>query len=635
MLALGGALAGCGSSGTSNDEGPEAGEDTGTQDSGQDGPVVDAAHDAMVDAASDAMVDAANDAKADAGSDATTDAASDATPDVAHDVTVDAPNDVANDTTVDVANDTTVDAPVDATNDNTLVDATNDGTNDGTVDAPSDGSPAPSATQLVSGSGLSVEGMTTDGHVLYYDSNARAYSAAPLDGGAPTLIYTAPSNLTAGYGGVLGNIAYVWAWNSHYVGTLTTWISGQAQGVTVTSSGLAYLYQTFWASDDSAHVAYIVATNFNGNVGALYGANADGTGATVLLPNIDINSAFQTLPVQCFPRVVFRGDYVVVSSCAVTDASITPSIQSFNVANGWTPAATIPSFVEPLLFNTLDHAPFTFPFAVDPDGGAIAAATSAGADGGIQVFPIDGGPGAVAVDPSVPVTSSLSFTGSVTNPWSVLYNDSVGALRAALASNPSPQVLVDAGVNYFNAFSNDGQWMLASTTANGGWFADLSLVSLQSPGSPVSFATMSQFEGLPVAAGVSKYGGPRGFTADSAYALAETDLVQTSNYLIPWIGYLRSMSVTSPSTPQLLTNGYAIQYTALHGSKVLVSDNLQGDLQAVNGAVDLDVVDPAGGSAVTIASGVAGDNAVSADKMTIAYSANLDAGPGIYVSPLP
>jgi hypothetical protein len=506
---------------------------------------------------------------------------------------------------------------------------------DSSNEAATDGSDAAATTLLVPGSGLTVGGMLTSGYVTYYDSNTQSYLAAPLDGGAPTLIYAAPPSFGSGYDGVFGNVAYAWAWDpSTYVGTLTTWTPGQDAGVTLTQDGLAYLYQTFWASDDSSHIAYLVTTDYDSSLGALYGANADGTNPTVLLPSIDINS--YTDATKCFPRAVFRGKYLVVSYCLVGGGSATTTVESFDVSNGWAPAATFSNFTEPRLIDFLDRAPFTFPFAVDPDGGAMAVATTASDDGGVQVLPLAGDAGSVSVDPSVALTGNLSFTGSVTNPWAILYNDSSGALHKASAANPEPQVLVETGANYFNALSGDGQWMLVSNaTSNLGWFSDLSLVSLQNPGVSTLVASSSQFESLPVAAGVYVYGGPRGFTADSAYALAVTDLVQTSNYLIPWIGYLRGMSVTSSSATTLLSRGYVTNYTALSGSKVLVSDNLQGDLQAVSGVVDLEVVDPALGTVVTIASAVAGDNAISADKKTIVYSANLGAGPGIYVSPLP
>jgi hypothetical protein len=445
-----------------------------------------------------------------------------------------------------------------------------------------------------------------------------------------TTIYTAPGTMSADYVAVIGNVAFVWSWNSEYIGTLMAWSSGMAQGVSLTTNGLAYLYQTVWGSDDSKHVAYLESTSSDASVSAIYGANADGTGVTLLVSDVDTN----TSDTVCFPRLVFRGDYAVASYCTVTDGGSNPTIQSFSISNGWASAAVVPNWVDSFQFNLLDRSPFTFAFAVDPDGGRIAAASATSGNGAVQVFSIDGGPGTV-IDPNVLLTPSLSFMGSVINPWSIFYNNDAGVLKQAYATNPAPQTLVDAGVNYFNAQSSDGKWMLVSNDSNsGGWFSDLSLVSTQAPGAPVLVASSNQYGGLPVAPSGFIYGGSRGFTADSAYALVTTNL--TLNSENRWVGYLRSMLVTPPYTTDLLTNGYMIDYAALRGSKILVTDNFQDTDGGSLPTVDIDVVDPASsGGPVNIVRGVGGGNGVSSDKTQIAYSVGTGAAPGIYVSPLP
>jgi hypothetical protein len=308
--------------------------------------------------------------------------------------------------------------------------------------------------------------------------------------------------------------------------------------------------------------------------------------------------------------------------------------------NGWASVAVVPNAVAAFQYDFTDRAQFTYPFAVDPAGGQIAASSATSGNGAVQVFPLDGGPGTV-VDPSLPLTSSLSFAGSVTDPWSILYNNGAGALEQAYASNPAPQTLVEAGVNYFNAFSDDGQWMLVSnnTLTTAAWFADLSLVSTQSPAAPVLVASSAQSDGGPVAprAVYDPYsGGKRGFTADSAYALAETNLTQASYVL--WLGSLRSMSVAAPHTTKVLSNGQAIDYVPLGGSRVLVADNYQQP-DGGSATVDFDEVDPASSAgAVNIVKSVPavpGDYALSSDRTQIAYVVTTGTAPGIYVSPVP
>ena len=205
----------------------------------------------------------------------------------------------------------------------------------------------------------------------------------------------------------------------------------------------------------------------------------------------------------------------------------------------------------------------------------------------------------------------------------------------AYAANPSPQTLVDGGVNYFNAMSDDGKWLLVSNDTNSGaWFSDLSLVSTRSPGTPVSVATSAQYDGLPIAPRAYFGGTQRGFTKDSAYALAETNLTLNSDNR--WIGYLRSMPVAPPYTSKLLTNGYMADYFAVLGSKILVGDNFQDTDGGSSPSIDIDVVDPASsGGPVNIARAVPGDTAISSEMTQVAYSVRSGAAPGIYVSTLP
>jgi hypothetical protein len=234
----------------------------------------------------------------------------------------------------------------------------------------------------------------------------------------------------------------------------------------------------------------------------------------------------------------------------------------------------------------------------------------------------------------VPVASSLSFAGSVGSPWSLLYNNDAGALRQAYAANPTPQTLVDAGVNYFTALSPDGKWMLVSNQLNNeAWFADLSLVSTQSPGVPVLVASSTQYGGLPLTPQASNVA-ERGFTTNSAYALAVTNLKPNSENA--WIGYLRSMPVAAPYTTELLTRGYMVNFVTLSGSKVLVADNFEDTDGGSFPTVDLDVVDPSSsGVDVNIAKGVPGDLAISSDRTQVVYTVTTGAAPGIYVSTLP
>ena len=255
-------------------------------------------------------------------------------------------------------------------------------------------------------------------------------------------IYTVPSTLSS-YITIAGKTVFVYGWGNNYMGTLTSWSSGAAQPGTLSTNALAYLYQTAWASDEAApHVVYLDGVTYgNSNV---YGASPDGTGKTLLVANVDTNAS----DASCFPRVAFRGGYAVVAYCALTDAGKVPVLRSFAMTSGWAPAVVVNNWIDQYRFNVENLDPSSFPFALDPDGGRVVAASSTSGSGSLQVFPIDGGAGTV-LDPSVALTPRLSFAGTASNPWAVYYNTDAGVLEGTPVGTPAPTVLADGGVNYF------------------------------------------------------------------------------------------------------------------------------------------------------------------------------------------
>jgi hypothetical protein len=488
-----------------------------------------------------------------------------------------------------------------------------------------DGGPTPPFL-LQAGTSFVLGGVTSDDWVIYYDSSSQTYYARHIDGGPITTLYTVAPSLYGGYITVIGKVAFGFGWNGSYQGPLWSWTSGMSQAATLTNTGLAYLYQTDWASDDGQYVAYL-----GGN--SLYGANVDGSNATLLASNLDTNTSFSGASPGCFPRCVFRGDIAVVSYCAVDDAGgLTPTIQSFSANNGWAASVVVTNWVDSYMYNPLDRRSFTFPFAVDPDGGMVVAAAGSGI---LNVLPIDGGPGSV-IDPNTVLSQGQSFAGTPSNPWNIVYNDDAGVLKQAYAADASAQTLVDGGANYFNSISHDGRWMLVSNQRNSsGWFADLSLVSTVTPGAPQLVASSSLFDGGPVTPSAQRYGG-NGFTADDKFALMFTNVTRSYNNI--WIGYVRAMSVAPPYTTRLVSNGYAYDVAPIKGSKVLLVDGFQ-DTDGGAGSVatlDLDVVDLATSApAVKIASAGPAYYGFSNDRSKIVYVVKQIDAPGIYVTPVP
>jgi hypothetical protein len=507
---------------------------------------------------------------------------------------------------------------------------------DGGGDAPStEAGEAGVATSLLqAGANLIVGGITSDGWVVYYDPTSQAYYARSVDGGPVSTLYTVAPSLYGGYVTVFGKVVFGYAWNGQFVGPLWTWMAGQSQATTLTSNGLGYIYQTEWASSDARYIAYLQYTSSDLTIGALYGANADGTNQTLLVSNIDVDPTFSGALPGCFPRVVFRGDVAVASYCTAADAGLTPVIQSFSAPNSWAASVVVSNWIDSYMYNPTDRREFVFPFAVDPDGSSVVAAAPLDDAGTLQVFGVDGGAGV----PIGPLSGGRSFAGSPSIPFSIVYNDDAGALYQAYASAPNPQALADGGVNYFNSMSHDGRWMVVSGQRNSrGWFSDLSLVSTQTPGLMQPMGSIGVFDGGPLTPNPQQIGGD-GFTTNDKHALMFTDLRRSNGNA--WIGNVRSMSVTAPYTTKLLSTGYATNAVPVRGSGVLLLDNFQDTDGGAgsNPTVDLDLVDvDSDAPPVKIATILAGRGvyAVSADRSIVAYFNGQGAAPGIYVSKLP
>jgi hypothetical protein len=490
-----------------------------------------------------------------------------------------------------------------------------------------DGGTGPTLVQ--SGTTLSLQGITNDGQVVYYDSSSQSYYAKSVHGGSATLIYAVPATSYYTYTRVLANSVFVLDVNANFVALVTLWSSAMAQPMTLTTAGLSTYYSSLWASDDGQHIAYLQVSS-DGSVGGIYGANADGSNPTLLVGNIVANNA----PGRCFPLLTFRGGYAVASYCAVTDAGTQPHlIGAFSIADGWAPALQVPNAIFTRTPFATPTNPFYFPYAVDPDGGVVVAASTSSAGGALQAFAIDGG-GATVLDPNVPITPASSLAGIPTAPWYALYNTDAGALRQVYPSNPAPKTLVPSGVTLFDNVSPDGKWMLVSSGENSRGLLDISAVSTDTPGSPQLVATPAQYGNL----GITVITLPgAAFTADSQYALVLTNLAQDS--FGGTIFYARSLGVYAPYIGRMLSKGYATDLRPLTGSKVLVTDNFQ-DTDGGTGSlplVDFDVVDPSSDAPGTrIATVDAETNyAISADHTFVIYTVVSGPAPGLYAVAIP
>jgi hypothetical protein len=497
---------------------------------------------------------------------------------------------------------------------------------------------------LLGGAGLVVKGITNDGFVLYFEPSSLTYFAVGVGGGSPTPILTLTST-QGSFTQVIGNLFLIQTFESS-VGrpsALSAWSSSLTAPVPIWQYvDLQYIF-TAWASPDSTHIAYVrLDPAGGGESGAVYGVNADGTGQTLLVPDV------VTKPLSCAARVAFVGDYAFVSSCSLDAAddggasdggTLRHTIRSFLLSSGWQPALTIPDAVD--VFNaSVALGPFS---TIDPTGAWVVAAPVDGG-GALQAFPADGGAPGPVIDPDVAFGPDQFVVGSASAPWSVLYTTDAGVLKRSPVAQPAPQVILDGGARYFDMASPDGAWLIVSSNFSSsgppsfrplpfmGLYADLTLVSALGSAVPVPLTAPDADTALPVSVMAQPSGA---FTSDANYVLFYSDIKQ--NHLNVSMGYVHAMATAPPNGVQTLSRGYAIGNIGLQGSKVLLFDNFVDSDGGANSrsTVDVEIVDPALPGAPIVLATTVGSVAVSSDKTKIVYSVDWGPAPGIYVGRAP
>jgi hypothetical protein len=261
----------------------------------------------------------------------------------------------------------------------------------------------PQGTLLVPGGGQYLDGVTSDGFIIFDDGNGTV-SAIPLaaasgDGGVAE---AGAGKVQVGTTGpnadisVHGGAVFLWTDpdQNTYVSPLSIWTSAAGLQALATSSldGQATI------SSDGAYILYANNVNVAGDTGDIVLAKSDGTAKVTLAQGVSV-----TGDCSVFFRFV-SGDHVVGSYCTAADA-----------AAG---LATVSSF--------------TVPAGTKTD--LVYGANSAwGTDGtGTNVFVVVNGTGEVvpvAGGPATPIDTSVS-SGTLTSDGSAaLYRTTTGALK--------------------------------------------------------------------------------------------------------------------------------------------------------------------------------------------------------------
>jgi hypothetical protein len=371
------------------------------------------------------------------------------------------------------------------------------------ADADAEGGPAgslPNGAQLVVGTVVLLQGVTSDDYAIYIDGTASTLNAVPLSGGgAPILI--APVDPTTQVA-LSGSVAFYWTAvnQSTGAGTLAIWTSAHGAKTLSTSSQVPSAgFQVVAVSADGTMVLFYDQLDESGASGNLAVANVDGTGKTTLLSALDISS---TSP--CYSNFNFAGDSVVSVYAPWVAADAGPPVVAVAAFTGpsWSPV-TLATNVECGL--TVDG---TGQFALVPTGGGLVAyplpsgtpsLIDSTGSGGALLSPPAGSPPGTADD--------------------VLYADTSAELkRATIGSSSSPTLLLDSGVNYVWVVSPDTNWALTGqkyALASNVYLYDFGLASSTIPGAASTL--------VPTVSG-TVLGDV--FTADSShvlYATAPTD----------------------------------------------------------------------------------------------------------------
>jgi hypothetical protein len=498
------------------------------------------------------------------------------------------------------------------------------------IDAPPKVGVEPVGTALVRLTGAQIRGVTDDGYVAYLDANGAAYVVS-LSGGSPRLVLAPAGGTDAGnqtFTDVAVSHTFVAAWSntasSLASSPLNVWSAklGTTKQIAQSSSPGA-----FQAAPDSSFFTYLADPSTDGSAASLYGALADGTHAAALLPSIVVSD----LAVNCAPKQVFAGSYVVVASCAAGSfgGAAVPTVASFNSQTGWTASVLVASAIDQL--------------AVDPAGANVLTATSAGA---LEYVPVAGGV-PVAIDMGNPVNTTPTSSSTLfiaPNPTRAIYQASSGALKTAPLPAGEASALPTGSVGVVFGLSPDGSYVSYATPVQdltGGYPLNLNMIST-TPGGTVlpleegnpgsvfyDLYDPDSFNGTEFTIGLAYP-----FTADSAYALFTSVPIGTDDDTPP--GSLQAAPVTGKA---VITAAATQVYAAvpLAGSKVLWNDGYNASGNAEDGPVaDLRTVDLSLGTPSLIIQGADADFGVSPDNTKVIYSLNYGVSTdGVYVTPIP
>jgi hypothetical protein len=487
------------------------------------------------------------------------------------------------------------------------------------IGAPRCGAVPPSGRQLVAGRMLAVNGVTSDGFVIYTEAapgppyhlvvNAVPLAGGPsqtlgtIDGPAQPVLWDIDipvqvSGTVVAINGGEGGIGPLSAWTSAY-------------GTVALSATISAVRDV---SDDGSRILYLDSSGAPPEPSAAWWgtwtvATVDGRTKTPLM----------TLgPMHCgLVDAKFAGADIVVSHCLPTDGSVGavtsftgPAFEPHTLATGLSDSGTWTT--------KSNHAGEGF--VIDPTASNVAVWSLAS---GLVVYPIGGGAGTV-IDPAGRLPAAFTRDAA-----SVLYITSDGVKRSP-TSSPAP-VVVAAGndLPYGSFLSPDENWIYAYSQSG-----LTPRLLLESASGSRAAQDLGASGGMPQGGGIASLdigvGYGDAFTADSRFAIfSDPNAGPNDVYVAPTAGGPPTKVTTQSSF--WLAGEYAPS-----GSKVLVADHVQVD--SVRATADIEALDAEDPCAIrTVVTGARLEFYLSPDSAQIVYAWDCADGAqaGIWVTPNP
>lgn len=464
----------------------------------------------------------------------------------------------------------------------------------------------PQGTQVVTSSTDTVQGVTSDGQIIFYDGSTMKLNAVPVAGGTPAVIGSWDKSQSLIF--TSNKVALYWngaTQSTQPHGTLGVYTaSGGAQTLGTASLFGAPGGGNIDVSSDGSLVLY--TDNVTSSTEDIWVAGSDGSNKTKLVPGASIGA-------NCVPVIRFAGNTPVVAYCtAQPDA-------------GTTLSATVAAFSGPPTWQTVQT--FTsgdafYGFSVGSAGSTWSVEYVTGA--GMYVEAI-GGTTPTLIDAK---GAGGIFTHAGTD---VIYFENDGSLWRSPIATPAPAELATGPYAGTLALSSDDNWVETFLSQNSTtFFTDMYLLST-TPGTadggnaPVTLTNMTTGANFGDA-----------FTADDSHVLFFPNVVMSGS--AGYVGAYDTLSLPPPTgmMPKTIAQNVWEEF-ATSGAKTLYNDNYASNA-GFAGAADIESIDLAGtAAATTLVSQADANFFVTADKKTIVYSWSACPGSkgGIYTLAAP